>query len=204
MKNNWVSLKEHFNKWFPKVCSIIAIMLFFGLLTCIIIHLFKPYLAKSIFSNYFIAEQQDYNSKNPNGLTVKDRANLRSLMNKGKIVSIDSIYDKTLDYYDSLITILVALLGLFAFVSYFSMRGKLKGEAEECVREIMNSNYFKTILDCEMRKIIQENLPDYVSETIGEDEVKRLISQEYELNSDKIKEDILESLNTKLKSKEQS
>ena len=53
-------------------------------------------------------------------LNLVDEKYISELLAKNKIIPITDVYDNTLDYYNTLITILVALLGVFAILSWIS------------------------------------------------------------------------------------
>jgi hypothetical protein len=55
-------------------------------------------------------------------LSIQDKKNIDNLISKHKIIPISDIYDNILSYYNTLITTLVAILGVFTFVAWFSVK----------------------------------------------------------------------------------
>lgn len=72
-------------------------------------------------------------------LSDKDKRNLEDLLLKNKIIPISEVYDRTLEYYNSLISVLVALLASFAFLSWFSLKTKIKEEVQQEIEKFFSS-----------------------------------------------------------------
>jgi hypothetical protein len=171
--------------WVIIVIAIIFILIFMFQLLC-------PKVMNLYSHLYTISDSEP----NATSFSMEDEKYIKYLIERNKIVPMSAVYSNTLDYYNSLISILVALLGLFAFVSWFSLRSKIRDD----VKDTFVSDFFKQNLDNKIKEIVNKNLPDYVSEVINENEIKDMISKEYELKADSIKEDILNSLEKEIQS----
>lgn len=139
---------------------------------------------------------QHYTIIETNVLNKNDRLSIERLIQKNKIIPVSMIYENTLNYYNSIITILVFLIGVFGVVSWFSLKSRVRGDIEDCFRENMNDGSFKEILECKIKKQTEEylgqHLPDYISESIEEKDIRGMISEEYELNTEKIIQEVIE------------
>lgn len=112
----------------------------------------------------------------PENLTQAEKTYVNKLILKNKIIPADEVYGKTLSYYDSLIsvltifiTVIIALLGVLAFTSWFSLKGKVKNEVQEIkcglredisdeIQKVICSTFYKTWLTTEVfGKYIAEN-----------------------------------------------
>jgi predicted house-cleaning noncanonical NTP pyrophosphatase (MazG superfamily) len=135
-------------------------------------------------------------------LSIQDKKNIDNLISKHKIIPISDIYDNTLSYYNTLITILVAILGVFTFVAWFSVKNKVKAEIEESVRETLNSNTYKELLDAKLNKIIRDYIPDYIADPDTMVECLPIIQKNIETiisgMKDKLKEEISNDVQEKV------
>ncbi len=99
-------------------------------------------------------------------ITVTDKADLNQserqhvddLLAKNKIISIADVYGNTLDYYNSLITILVALLGAFAILSWISLRTRIKENVQEEIEKFFASPQTIAWLSELVKKQIDQNM----------------------------------------------
>jgi len=99
-------------------------------------------------------------------ITVTDKADLNrserqhvdDLLAKNKIISIADVYGNTLDYYNSLITILVALLGAFAILSWISLRTRIKENVQEEIEKFFASPQTIAWLSELVKKQIDQNM----------------------------------------------
>lgn len=211
MKNFLQKFKEEFINSFNNIgekpilyvgetCAVISWIFIFvviGLTICAIYGLTKPHITK-IYKHAYVLTKIDENDV----YTKREERYIAYLLEKQKIIPISAVYKDTLDYYDSLITVLVAMLGIFAFVSWFSLRSKISGEMPKVIQEQIDSNWFSGFLENKIAGFItQEKIIELIAETIevnnlttSEEQIRQFITQEYELKSDKIKDDVLKSL----------
>lgn len=154
-----------------------------------------------IYSHIYVLTELEAREKH-NPYSNKEKEQIKQLVDKNRIVPVTTVYKDTLDYYDSLISVLVALLGIFAFVSWFSMRSKIKEEMRDTIESGMKTGPFKdrlkdTIEDS-VEIYLKQNLSDHLSDVpqigLSEEQIRQIISQTYELTTEKIKEEILEDL----------
>ena len=109
-------------------------------------------------------------------LNLVDEKYISELLAKNKIIPITDVYDNTLDYYNTLITILVALLGVFAILSWISLRAKIKEDVKDEIEKFFVSpqtiawfgELIKKQIDqnSELLNTDKEKLIDIVQETV--------------------------------------
>lgn len=131
---------------------------------------------KKIYSNvYTFTEYDDIANINSVGHYCIDY-----LLAKHKIIPITDVYQNTLSYYDTLVTFLVSILGLFAFISFFSLKSKIRNEVDESVSNYLNSNLFKDNLKTKLLEITQDILPDILEDAIKPrmDDMHGIITEE--------------------------
>lgn len=150
------------------ICGILFAVSIFFVVVCYVFQITKPRYEEFYSKNYVVME--------PENLSKNEKIYVDKLIVKNKIVPADRIYEKTLSYYDSLISVLslfiaflTALLGLLAFISWFSLKGKMKEEIQETkekistkiteeIQRIISSEFYKTWLTTEVfGKYISEN-----------------------------------------------
>lgn len=90
-------------------------------------------------------------------LNQSERQHVDDLLAKNKIISIADVYGNTLDYYNSLITILVALLGVFAILSWISLRTRIKENVQEEIEKFFASPQTIAWLSELVKKQIDQN-----------------------------------------------
>ncbi len=177
------------------LCALVLFIFVFLLLI-----LLSPGFRK-IYSNvYTFAE---YDIANINGA---EHYCIDYLLTKHKIIPIADVYQNTLSYYDTLVTFLVSILGLFAFISFFSLKSKIRNEVDESVSNYLDSNLFKDNLKTKLVEITQDILPDILEDAIKPrmddmhsiitEEINKLLEKKEEELSDKIRSDIMAPLNS--------
>lgn len=181
-----------------RVCGGLIAILIFLTASCCFLQYAKPRYEEFYSKKFVIIEPENLNK------TEKNYVN--KLVLKNKIISVDAIYGKTLSYYDSLISVLTifitittALLGILAFTSWFSLKGKVKNDVQEIkhklkedishgIQEVVNSEFYKTWLTTEVfGKYITENrdklFPDMSSiniDNIVDDITEKVIQKSME------------------------
>ena len=168
MKKFVYKFKEHFSETFNKIgnfipwilgksCALLIWLLCLSLITIILLlayNIIQPKVTRLYSHACAVSELQIEN------LSPQDKKSIDTLIAKNKIIPISTIYEKTLEYYDSLVSILIALLGIFAFVTWFSLRGKTKDEVENAIEKMIESPLFKAWINENLDIIVQEKLPD--------------------------------------------
>ena len=191
-----------------KVCAVIAWILIVGAIALALSEVYgftKPHIAKIYEHTYILAELNNKSIRN----TDKEKNYIDHLVKEQRIIPASAVYKDTLDYYDSLIAVLVAMLGIFAFVSWFSMRSKVKEEMRDTIESGMKTGPFKdklkdTIEDS-VELYLKNSLSDHLADVPGltDEQIRKIVSQEYELKADKIKEDVINTLKAELRPKEE-
>ncbi|MCL1891993.1 MAG: hypothetical protein FWF97_01705 [Alphaproteobacteria bacterium] len=184
MKNWFCDVRGHCRKCsaivFAWASILLVVVMFFGAV-CIYA---KPHISELYATHYTVAELDE------TILTKKDKTNIDQLIAKNKIVPVSVIYENTLSYYNTIITILIGLLAGFAIFSWISIRSKLDGEIRKIIHEEMQSEWFGIYFDKKVADYLKTNLSDYVAEELDETRIRGFISQEYELTKNKIIEQI--------------
>lgn len=121
----------------------------------------------------------------PESLQEQDYIVLKTFIEKGRIVSFDSIFTQTLSYYDALITILIGLLGIVVAGAFFYIKTASEEKNKEYAKT-HTDNFFKTIefknlFDSSIKKQIEEWGEDI---TEGFDRIKRLEERVFSLEED--------------------
>jgi predicted house-cleaning noncanonical NTP pyrophosphatase (MazG superfamily) len=161
---NWHNMfKGHFIKWSAKICSCLVIALVLGIVFCIVLLFVKPRIDK-IYSQSYVVSDLDNTI-----LTTKEKYSIDQLIAKNKIVPLSMVYDKTLNYYDSLISVLgflIAVLGIFvgfgAFLSYVSIRGKIKDTIDDEIKSQFTNIFFQDHLRALIEEKLVEEMPDWL------------------------------------------
>ena len=195
---NWIKLIASTSyKTSAYACGILFVLFIFAIVTCCFFQKIKPRYEEIYSKNYVVVEPED--------LSVREKMYVEKLIVKNKIIPVNEIYDKTLSYYDSLISVLsifIAILSVFlgalGFVSWISLKGKIKEEIQETkdevgtkitdeIQRIVSSDFYKTWLTTEVfGKYITENkdklFPDVSSIDINTlvDKVSELVTQKIE------------------------
>lgn len=180
MKNWLFSTGERF-----KICSywigaIFSWLLICGLFTMLFFVFTRPYISRVYNYNYIISETS------PKEITKKDMVSIQQLVYKNKIIPVSAVYGDTLKYYDSIITILVALLGLFAFVSWFFLGGRMR----ESLHKELQAKWFEVYVNDKITKFLSANISDYIAEHINEEDIRSIVRQETESITNKISDEI--------------
>ena len=149
----------------------VAIFFVFLLVLSIIVlvgHI-SPNFINILSSKYIITE---------NNYDIQTSQTLNLLITKGKIINASDVYNNMLNYYNTLITILIALMGVFGIVSWISIQGKIKHESELSVDNKFENKDFQCRLEKEVensaKEILSEN--EYISK-IAEDNVDLIVSR---------------------------
>lgn len=102
---------------------------------------------------------------------------VNKLIDKGGLTTVSDFYTGTIAYYDSLISILVALLGLFAVISWMVNRLKIKNEVENIVQEHLDKKDHQRLLKELLKQVLDVNFKSTINETGVKDEIRNEILQ---------------------------
>lgn len=163
---------QNIQKPFYNTLGIFVAMFFVILLVLSIIVLINhisPNFVNILSSKYIITD---------NNYDAQTSQTLNLLISKGKIINASDVYNNMLNYYNTLITVLIALMGVFGIVSWISIQGKIKHESELSVDNKFENKDFQCRLEKEVensaKEILSEN--EYISK-IAEDNVDLIVSR---------------------------
>ena len=119
----------------------------------------------------------------------------KKLIENDTIISADTIFSQTLEYYDTLITFLVAILGVVGAIAFFYIKGSSEEKAKEYAKK-STSDYFNTV---SFDKLVQNKINDTLD---SEDSNYRRDSEAFFEKSDKIDQldKLTKSIDDRLKS----
>ncbi len=150
----WVSeFKEHFMNILgksSKPCAIIALVILSVCCFAVFCGIIKPHITNIYKYTYVLAVEK------PSEITKQEETNINYLLSRNRIIPVSTVYNNTLEYYDSLIAILVALLGVFAIASWISMRAKIKDDIQKEVASFFSTEQTKSWIDELIRAMIDE------------------------------------------------
>ena len=176
--------KNIFCETFKKVSAkftaffcLIAIIAFFGITVLGIMVFMKPHVSDLYTGRYAFIETQ-------HELKPEEKEQIDLLIAKNSIIPITSVYEDTMRYYDNIITLLIALLGVFAFASWFYIGGKLHSKMRDDIHEEFQSNWFNAYLICKSKEFITDylkaNLSDYAAEQMDDEKIRGIVNEELE------------------------
>lgn len=141
----WRRISDSFFAVLGACCAVIilVIALFFILS---IIKIISPNFIHSLSLKYILS------NPSPTALDAHATTSLNYLIAKGQIVSASDMYSNILEYYNTLISFLIGILGVFALVSWISLQAKAKHEAEKSVDAKLENKDF----NCRLEHIIYE------------------------------------------------
>lgn len=197
-------LKNIFSNVFIYVCVVFLAVSLFFITFCLVSQKLRPSLEKLYPGSFVVLE--------PENLSNDEKKNVDNLILKNKIIPADEIYGKTLSYYDSLVTVLIAfitfmavLLSALGFASWFSLKGKAKEELQEIkdniglkiggeIKNVVSSEYYKTWLVHDVvGKYISENkdrlFPDVNNTYV---DIDKVVDRVYESVMKEIKDNRIE------------
>lgn len=164
----WQNIKKSF---YNTLGISVAIFFLFLLILSIIVlvnHISPNFI--NLLSSKYIMTENNYDAQTSQTLNL--------LITKGKIINASDVYNNMLNYYNTLITVLIALMGVFGIVSWISIQGKIKHESELSVDNKFENKDFKCRLEKEVensaKEILSEN--EYISK-IAEDNVDLIVSR---------------------------
>lgn len=167
-KSLWEQIKSTFYKTLGILVAIFCVFSTLLLIISIVLH-FNPAFIE-VISSQFILTGENYNPETLN--------TLNQLMAQGKIISAGEVYNHVLEYYNTLITILLALLGVFGVISWISIQSKIKHEAELSVDNKFENKDFQCRLEKEVEKTTKEMLSQNTYLTkVAEENIDIIISR---------------------------
>ena len=167
-KNLWENIKLTFYQTLGILVALLSILLVIYLVFTLIQNI-NPTFITSLSSQYILT---------PENKDIESIKSLQELIAQGKIISASDIYAHMLEYYNTLITILIALMGVFGIVSWISIQGKIKHESELSVDSKFENKDFQCRLEKEVENATKEILSDstYISK-LAEDNVDMIVAR---------------------------
>lgn len=179
-KNIWINIKKSFYNALGVLVAVFCVCLAALFIIATVVH-FNPSFINVLNSQYIIAED-NYNQE-----TI---SMLNQFISQGKIISASEVYNHMLEYYNVLITILIALIGIFGFVSWISIQAKIKHEAELSVENKFETRDFQCRIEKEVEKVAVVVAQATANKILNDDEY---ISQIANKNAERILQKILNS-----------
>lgn len=149
------------------------------LLTIIFILFFMHCIKKSVSEQY---ENTYMFVEIKNDITKEEYKQIDSLIAKNRIIPVTTVYENTLKYYDNLMTLLIALLGLFAFISWIYLKGRVSNQIRDNIHEELQSKWFEICLADRLKEYINRNLSDYLAELCDIETIRGIVREELEKN----------------------
>ena len=166
-KNTWVNIKKSF---YNTLGVLIALFCVCFVLVClfILINHINPTFIAALHSKYIIT---------PDGNNFETIKTLNEFVTQGKIINASEIYNHVLEYYNSLITILIALIGVFGAISWFTIQGKANYEVKTSIENKFESEKFNKDLGEKISSKLEEITkgPDFW-EHLTSDNMEEIIS----------------------------
>ena len=168
----------YLRKFTSFVLALFIVVFTFLMVSLFVFKICKPKV-EVLYKNTFIVSEN-------NKVTIEERNHISDLIKKNRIIPVSTIYDRTINYYDSLISIssllitfLVAALGLFSYFSWISLKSKIKEDLDKKVNEefekIFNSPIYKSYRTELIAQYINKNkdiiIPELASFDLDIDEV---------------------------------
>ncbi|MDE5616067.1 MAG: hypothetical protein K2I81_04530 [Alphaproteobacteria bacterium] len=144
--------------------------------------------SRAFFSNRYadsyVIIETDFNT-----ITDDEHAAIQHLIQRNKIIPVSLVYEDTLRYYDIIITILIALLGFFAVVSWFVLGGRMR----DSLHKELQANWFDICVEDKLSKFLKNNVSDYLAEELDEEKIRSIAREEYETMRNKLSDEIQEA-----------
>ncbi len=178
--NIWRKIRKPYYNTLGVLVAVFCVCLATLFIVAAVVH-FNPSFINVLNSQYIISED-NYNQE-----TI---SMLNQFISQGKIINASEVYNHMLEYYNVLITILIALIGIFGFVSWISMQAKIKHEAELSVENKFETRDFQCRIEKEVEKVAVVVAQATANKILNDDEY---ISQIANKNAEIIVEKIINS-----------
>lgn len=133
-RNTWENIKKAFYSTLGILVALFCVSLFLFFVFVLIDHI-SPTFITSLHSQYILLT-------NEQSVEISTKT-LGELIAQGKIVNASEVYNHMLEYYNTIITILIALLGVFGAISWFTIQGKAHYEVKTSIENKFDSTKFK-------------------------------------------------------------
>ena len=190
-KNLWGNIKLTFYQTLGVLVALFCVSLVLYFVFSLIKHI-NPAFITSLSSQYILI---------PDNNDIESIKTVQELIVQGKIINASEIYSHMLEYYNTLITILIALIGVFGLISWFTIQGKASYEVKKTIDEHLESEKFDEKLsvlintqfskDETLNQAIDANMGKIVSCILCSDNFKKIIKEEIADNSSSKNNEIL-------------
>lgn len=170
MKEWFNEFKNSLKEQSASVCSFVLILVFLTFFATIFTFCFGVKIY-NFYERFFIV------SSNNTTLTSEETLNLITLTQKGVILSASDFYTNILAYYDSLISILVALLGAFMIGFWAVNRIKLRNTLDELVTSHLDHQNHRRLLKELLEEVFAHNIQTVFREQGLGDQLRNEITE---------------------------
>ncbi len=164
------------NKYFVKFCQ--GFCFLSGALFCSFIAFFalKHFVGwnriESFKNSFFIAPQ----------LSGKEMEKIKDLIEAGKVISFDSLFTQTLAYYDTIITVLIGVLGIFVAGSFIYIKVGSEEKNKEHAKQHIDSFLKTKAFHDSIKKDISNKVNEWGEDISGEfDKIGKLEKRVFSL-----------------------
>ncbi|TWO29708.1 hypothetical protein XK09_03525 [Campylobacter lanienae] len=130
--------------------------------TLVCFYLHWNFLTKEFSDVYFVGNEIN--------ITMDLNTTLETLITQNKIISPKDYFGIYTSTYSNILMVTVALLGIFALLSFIYVRNKIEDQMNERIDEYFSSQDFKERLNKTLNAEIKQAMDSYY------DEIKRVIS----------------------------
>ena len=169
MKEWFENFKQKLKEQSVTICSCLFWIVILAVSTTVILFCFGNEIYTFYSKHIIIPKVEELSSCELNYVN--------KLIDKGGVTTVSDFFTSTISYYDSLISILVALLGLFAVLSWMVNRLKIKNEVETIVQNHLDKDDHKRLLKELLKQVLDVNFKSTISETGVKDEIRNEILQ---------------------------
>lgn len=148
-----VAQKNKTYKSLRKIMIFLLLVIFSSILSISIISIFaRPSLCELYKYNYIGVESDVTNYSD------KDLEYIRYLTNRNRIIPVSLIYESTMAYYDTLITILLSSFAALSFFSWMSVKNKVSIEVKEGLSHEIESKGFSDDINAKIESIVASKM----------------------------------------------
>lgn len=180
-KNKMTNWTNSFRRAFTEKAAYFCAICCWFLLVIIFLLAVINYTKKSISELY---ENTHMFIEAENNITKEEYTQIETLIAKNRIIPVTVVYENTLKYYDNLMTLLVALLGIFAFVSWIYLKGRVSNQIRDNIHEELQSKWFEICLKDRLKEYVSKNLSDYLAELYDIENIRGIVREELEKAQD--------------------
>lgn len=186
-KKKWNFLKYFWKKICKTFYKTLGIMVAMGFVTillygvCMIMNHINPSFISCLKEQYILTNEIYQSNTIPT---------LNKLIAQGRIINASEVYNHMLEYYNTIIMLLVSLLGAFGLLSYVSLNLKVKHDVETCVDNKFENKDFQCRIEKEIEKSARIVAKETANKVINDEEY---ICKIADINAEKIMQNFITS-----------